>query len=241
MQVEIGNNDLNPWLPGNGSLGGLELRARTRCRATRCRWTAPFRRQRRDRPLRRARAGLRDGQRHAARHRSEPQQPDEHHHAGEHRRARRPDPVAAPELGTRPPRSTARTSRTASSRARTSDNLEDHEPERRRQRHRHRHGRPPAADALADRLLAAAQANDGAVDQSTWSLSIQGGNGPSCTGTTRTVLVKGSDTGLLAPTADDHGLRHAHFRVTSRRQCTWSSAPTAPARSTRSTTARRRT
>jgi uncharacterized repeat protein (TIGR01451 family) len=49
-----------------------------------------------------------------------------------------------------------------------------------------------AADALADQLLAAAQANYGALDQSTWSLSIQGGNGPSCTGTTRTVLVKGS-------------------------------------------------
>ena len=51
-----------------------------------------------------------------------------------------------------------------------------------------------AADALADQLLAAAQtpANYGALDQSTWSLSIQGGNGASCTGTTRTVQVKGS-------------------------------------------------
>ena len=49
-----------------------------------------------------------------------------------------------------------------------------------------------AADALADQLLAAAQANSGAVNPATWSLTIQGGNDPTCAGTTRTVLVKGS-------------------------------------------------
>ena len=45
--------------------------------------------------------------------------------------------------------------------------------------------RAHAADALADQLLAAAQANSGALDQSTWSLSIQGGNGPSLHGHAR--------------------------------------------------------
>ncbi len=81
--------------------------------------------------------------------------------------------------------------------------LEDHEPDRRGERHRHLARRCASqADALADQLLAAAQANSGAVNPATWSLTIQGGNDPTCAGTTRTVQVKGEPE--HGRQADDH-------------------------------------
>ena len=45
---------------------------------------------------------------------------------------------------------------------------------------------------MADALLAAAQANAGAMSTSGWSLTISGGNGATCAGTSRTLVVKGS-------------------------------------------------
>ena len=48
------------------------------------------------------------------------------------------------------------------------------------------------ADAMADALLAAAQANAGAFDTATWSLKLVGGSGATCSGTSRTLEVKGS-------------------------------------------------
>ena len=48
------------------------------------------------------------------------------------------------------------------------------------------------ADAMADALLAAAQANAGAFDTATWSLKLLGGSDATCAGSSRTLEVKGS-------------------------------------------------
>ena len=82
MQIEIGNNDLNPWLPGNGSFGLYNWRQNV-VQGNPLPWNAPFTDGAKYRPLRRARPGVRDGQRHAPqRLRPEPQQRDEHDHRG---------------------------------------------------------------------------------------------------------------------------------------------------------------
>ena len=41
MQIEIGNNDLNPWLPGNGSFGLYNWRQNA-VQGNPLPWTAPF-------------------------------------------------------------------------------------------------------------------------------------------------------------------------------------------------------
>ena len=175
VQIEIGSNDLDPWLPGNGSFGLYNWR-QNRSAAIRCRGSRPSRTARRSaiawswsRVRRRPNGTLRSG----ADLRLD--NPTEHDHRREHRRARGADPVAAAELV--PGRGAERRElpeRRHAGRAPERD-LEDHQPQRPGQRHR-RLGSAQriAADALADQLLAAAVANSGAIDQSTWSLTHPG-------------------------------------------------------------------
>jgi RHS repeat-associated protein len=56
---------------------------------------------------------------------------------------------------------------------------------------------------MADSLLAAAQANAGAMDPASWSLTLRGGTGATCAGTGRTLTVKGSKRYENVVTRDD--------------------------------------